>query len=285
MEAMSSFADYQRHNPARPPDWRWQRACDLHARGRQPSTQSDDEPTLRAVEYLGVLGSTTCPERPTGRLSRTHPDLHVAHRLFEHSGERRGEVEARLLAGQSPDEIVEFFPLGAAAIDAFENCFFNVRDRLEASDWIIGSLIRRSLSRSFGPWSLSEFWKVLGYAGGPLVLDVVLAATTERNSQRRQYPDELLRRVHRLMDVLMSPPTPSSLGKLTSGLEAERRLPEHCQVDQSAGMSVDDVLNKAVEIATAGANASAKTYLQRPTLRSHSRLGKKVKSSATIEVA
>jgi hypothetical protein len=232
-----------------------------------------------------VLGSKQCPERPARRLCGKYPDLYAAHYLHEHGGELRGEVEARLLAGQSPDEIVAFVALDAAAVDAFENCFFNVRDRLDASDWVIGTLIGRSLARSFGPWSLTDFWKVLAYAGGPMVLDVVLAATSERNSQRQQYPDELLRRVHRLMDVLITPPTPSSLPSLSSGLEAECRLPEHCQVDHPVGMSLDDVLNKVVETAAAGSNASAKTHSRGPKPRSQAQVGKKAKRGATVDVA
>ena len=91
------YPDYQKQNPCRPANWRWERACGLREGGERPPAGTDDGLTLRAVEYLRALGSPRCPERPEGRLLRSYPGLHAAHHLQEHGGEARWELEARLL--------------------------------------------------------------------------------------------------------------------------------------------------------------------------------------------
>jgi GAF domain-containing protein len=46
------------------------------------------------------------------------------------------EVQARLLARHSPEEIARITPLPAEAVATYEALFFNVVDRLDARDWI-----------------------------------------------------------------------------------------------------------------------------------------------------
>ena len=69
------------------------------------------------------------------------PDLLAAHQLCESNGPLRWELEARILAGQSDDDISASMAVPPAVVAAFERSFFNVRDRLAAFDLILFHVI------------------------------------------------------------------------------------------------------------------------------------------------
>src|SRR5262249_9267603 len=61
-----------------------------------------------------------------------------------------------------------------------EKLFFAVREKLGAPDWV-GRMAVRPGSRSWvACGDLGEVWRAVGYQGGPIILDVVVAATTGR---------------------------------------------------------------------------------------------------------
>jgi hypothetical protein len=90
------------------------------------------------------------------------------------------EVQARVLAGQTDAEVAMACGLTPGAVGRFEVLFFAVREKLRAADYI-GRMAVRPGSRSWAVCGdLGEVWRSLGYHGGPLVLDVIVAATTGR---------------------------------------------------------------------------------------------------------
>jgi hypothetical protein len=83
------------------------------------------------------------------------------------------EVQARLLARQSFEDIAQRTIVPAEVIEAFEALFFNVRDRLDARDWITAQAIGWW---RFDPATGRDAATVLrgfAYHGGPVVLDAV----------------------------------------------------------------------------------------------------------------
>src|SRR5262249_59847641 len=70
------------------------------------------------------------------RLARRHPDVHAARQLHEHGGRSALEVQCRLLARQTFDEIERATGVQAEGLRGYEGLYFNVTDRLDAPDWI-----------------------------------------------------------------------------------------------------------------------------------------------------
>jgi hypothetical protein len=270
--------DFQKQNPHRPASWRWGRACHLRDEGARPPAGTDDGPTLLAVEYLHALDSPRCPERPDGRLLHSYPGLHAAHHLHEQGGEARWELEARLLARQSSNEIAESIPVETATVDAYEAYFFNVRDRLLATDWVYGRLIGSCQVSGFGR-DTPGLWKAVGYAGGPLALGAVIAVTTDR-PDASPYPPDVLRVVRRLIDLLVLPPD-APLQSIESYLDVrEAGGRTRTSAAGHAGVYLDEVIAEIGEVVkgTRSAKGASSTA---PTPRPQPRLGKKVKRGAT----
>jgi hypothetical protein len=109
------------------------------------------------------------------------PAVAQAHELFSIDIERRQLLEARLLTPETFDEIAKRVGTDGQTIDYFEQLFFNVRDRMQATDWlstvIKGPSEDRVPSRS-GVMTTAQrgfVYKLFAYFGGPLVLDALIA--------------------------------------------------------------------------------------------------------------
>jgi hypothetical protein len=170
MSAMCT--DFLPRNPFRPPDWRWQRAGQLAGPGARPR-RLDDDRVRRARSFRAALGKAGGDLRDR-RLARSHEDVHGAYRIHHGEPRRRGEIEARLLAGQSDEEIAGRVGVEPQVVEAYESLFFNVRDRLESSDWIAFSVFGERLYGGFDAGDIDLAWKILAYHGGPVVLDALI---------------------------------------------------------------------------------------------------------------
>src|SRR5687768_9212244 len=101
---MDALPAYEAINPSRYLDWRWQFARRAVAAGRRPSPRRYDADTLAAVAYLRAQARCR-DDADRARLERQSPDIAAAERLFAEWGLLQGEVCARILAGQTDDEI------------------------------------------------------------------------------------------------------------------------------------------------------------------------------------
>lgn len=175
MDAFSRRLAFYEHSPFRRPAWRWNLARDyarrgLHDRAEFPGWLVETVDFLRAHR----LGKRTAR---IDHLTSCFPDLSKAFDLAREKTPRRWQVEARLLAGQTSEEIAHRCDLPAAVVENFEIVFFNVRDRLEARDWVVCSLIGSPVWQGFGPDDIRRLWRFAGYFWGPVFLDVVIAVT------------------------------------------------------------------------------------------------------------
>jgi hypothetical protein len=170
-EAMNHrYGDYQRDNPFRAPDWRWQRARSLIGAGRNFSRRRDDESTGRAVHYLRTVNRG---RRSPGRLC-DFADVHAARQLHESGGALRLLVEARVLARQAPALIALLAGVPAHVVETYEDLFFSCRDRLDARDWILAHAIGRGGCPLAPEPDPGAVLKAFAYFGGPAVLEAVL---------------------------------------------------------------------------------------------------------------
>lgn len=189
-------AHYQKFNPFRTPDWRWERV--LHLCDRHPTpgrcTKWDDDFIKQAREHLLLWRRFTPAQRE--QLFWKNPGLTYAIDIYEklNIGERTSTaltIEARLLANQSYDQIADEAGTLPAAIDWYEALFFNVRDHLKKRDWIFSNVLAPAMMRakveagdsdgfeSFSTFKNSEVakpffdgsLKFFAYFGGPYLVD------------------------------------------------------------------------------------------------------------------
>ena len=157
-------------NPHRPPDWRWRRARFRVETKSRRQLRQDDDWTGRAKRFLRLA------TRDEAKAFRSDPELGAAWHFSTSGGLKRAEVEARVLARQSPDEIAVACRLGTSVIKLYETLCFAVRDRLNAQSWVqhnvLGPKTWEPLQRDGVGWT----WKAFGYAYGPVAIDELINA-------------------------------------------------------------------------------------------------------------
>jgi hypothetical protein len=87
------------------------------------------------------------------------------------------EVRARLLAGQSDAEIAAQCNLPEETVNLYGQLFFDVRPHLHAWAWVSSQVFGQRLRHGFGDDEIGLIWQAIGYFGGTIILDAVIAAT------------------------------------------------------------------------------------------------------------
>jgi hypothetical protein len=179
-EVMSEpiFPARQRYSVCRSPAWRWQRARAVVEQGLTCTARTDDAPTRRVVDYLRVCELPLGGSQAQGGVA-ADAVLHAAHRLYEAGGLVRFIVQARLLARQSPAEVARRTSFDPAVIETFESIFFEVREHLDARDWVANQVLWPGLEASLPTEALGGALMAIGYQLGPTILDIALAVATD----------------------------------------------------------------------------------------------------------
>lgn len=90
----------------------------------------------------------------------------------------RYELEARVLANQSPAEIANRMHIPVEVVTEFEDYFFFVRERFHMTGWIAREAIRRHPSGALLAGDVGPFWRWVGFNFGPEALEFVLSAVS-----------------------------------------------------------------------------------------------------------
>jgi hypothetical protein len=147
------------------------------------------------------------PEPPEPR--RIRRCRRQTRQTAEKDGPSLWELKARILAGQTDEEIGALCALAPETVHWFEALHFCVRDRLQARDWI-AKVIGPGLLCGFTREEMTKIWMALAYHGGPLVLDLVMALTSPdlayKKRRTKKYPASTLRSADLLIKTLMIPP-------------------------------------------------------------------------------
>ncbi len=176
----------------RKPEWRWLRAEYLVATGRRLDPRIDDD--WVALVRTALAG---------GRGDRSKAAAVTAARGVR-AGDPAvwGELEARLLTEEPLDPVAERFVLPVTVIEAYEAAFFAVRPMRRATDWLLTRAVGYRPLRGFTRPQPTATRKLAAVAGGALLLDVVVAATSGRPlpagcltgaGPRRSYADARIR--------------------------------------------------------------------------------------------
>ncbi len=161
--------------PTRPVDWRWQKAGLLLDLGLRRLRRRDDAPTREARRFLAALRRCR-GDAHRRRLNERMPGVAAAHALSTDPPARRWAVEARLLGGEPPAAIASKEGTTVEAVTRYEALVFNVSDRLGNRGYIAHAAIGQAAHPGPGVEGLGTFWRLLGFHGGPAILDLANAA-------------------------------------------------------------------------------------------------------------
>ncbi len=205
---MATNIEFEKYNPFRRPDWRHERVMRMLARMPNPGrTSKRDDQFIKAYRNF-VLRYRSYDETRRNLLMYECPGLAFAYRVFaERPSQPRKSImmECRILAGQSDQVIAKEMNTVTDMPRYYEALFFNVRDRLNAYDWVIDHVLLPSYDAGMHanepdeveaavpdgmanaipvlprvertPCSEPFFdatLKFFAYFGGPIVLDYVL---------------------------------------------------------------------------------------------------------------
>lgn len=91
----------------------------------------------------------------------------------------RWGIEARVLAGETNEEIAKKVGTDPGVIDAYISVFFDVRDRLQNLDYVQNVIMADAVTRGLQERHYDLLWKLLGFKGGQHVLDAVINRGTD----------------------------------------------------------------------------------------------------------
>jgi hypothetical protein len=176
----------------------------------------------RAAKFL----TTRCDHRP--RRAQTNTAIADAHRLRHATDPRlRDEIETRVLAGQDPVDIADRCNLAAEVVEAYEQLFFDLRERLGARDYIL-SVVDPNVTLTFGTPSQDTVVKILAYRFGVTAVDILVGylpgmikerATGRRSSNAEPGLEGTIRRA--VLALALSADEAIALGPERIGLIAE----------------------------------------------------------------
>ncbi|MCR9209717.1 MAG: hypothetical protein NXI28_15905 [bacterium] len=235
------------------PDWRWQRAENMIRSGRTSNSDLLGPTIWHIVHHARPLGSAFRSKYLTAR------DVDVSGAKTIHGNRmKRLEVESRLLAGMSFDEVASTMDLSAELVRDYGEIFFDVRPSLNASSWIMQQIetedndyLRRTLYRH-------------AYLGGPEVcqywLDRLGCLGEEHDlSTERGREVERLDQCIRLEQFRDEPWSDQTLGNLMDLMRPEPSLPD--TVD--AMMSQQTLQAMVQELARIAAQVESKEVPER----------------------
>lgn len=149
-----TYADYQKFNFFRTPNWRWERVVSLIDRpGAMPGrcTKRDDDVVRQAKSF--VLRRQHGDQQTVDRLMFENPGLFYAYDFYIRTLDDRDAamyIQARLLARQSVEHVAGVMGMLPDAVKWYSELYFDVIPHLDQRDWITKQVLVPAMVRSAG---------------------------------------------------------------------------------------------------------------------------------------
>jgi hypothetical protein len=176
--------ELEKLSPLRSPRWRCDRVVTALQipNYRLPRFSGGDYPVRLFYRYLSV-GAAARNDRQRDALNQDYPDAAQAHSMhYSPAIERRQILEASLLTDESFSQIATRMGMSEPAVKLYAALFFDVRDRLTATTWILkvimGSPEMRTRFNQDGTLTEEQrgfIFRLFAYYGGPLALEAMVA--------------------------------------------------------------------------------------------------------------
>ena len=155
---------YQMYSSAtrRTPDWRWQLSEDFDRYIRDAHFVID--------RWFLVAGELR-------RIKPTAPRAHFfhareAHYIWQTNNQTRWELEARVLLNQSQQLIADVLKLPLEMVQIYEKLFFDIRKRLTAKDYIVGTVLQPHVPLK--PDQVGRIWSRYAFHSGVYALEYLM---------------------------------------------------------------------------------------------------------------
>lgn len=173
-----------RDDPCRAPHWKWLRAQEIDAGGQRATRNLDGQDGFtwirRAVRMKRHYERAGNRRNAMYALMLRDKDLFWAHSIWlaEKKPTRWG-IEARVVAGETDEQIAAKVGTAPEVIAAYVNVFFDVRDRLNNLDYVQNVIMADAVTRGLQERHYDLLWKLLAFKGGAHVLDAVISRGTD----------------------------------------------------------------------------------------------------------
>ena len=150
---------FERSNPVRRPDWRFERVLQLVEGHPKPVRASPyDDVYVRGLRHFLLFAKALAAghkqEAKRQHLAYKHAGCYYAYQFYQFRNTSTKHdvetIEARILARVSDEEIAAEFGTEPEAIEWYEACFFNVRDRLQCHDWVLNRVLMPAADIALG---------------------------------------------------------------------------------------------------------------------------------------
>jgi hypothetical protein len=151
------------------PNWRWNAAVYILAEFQRPYPNGTyDNDVALAMQTIRLL------QRQGRARIQWFPWFDAVYQLRTRECERRRwELESRVLARQTVDEIADVMGLSRDVVNMYERLFFDVRGTLDAKSHIMHRVIRLYENNDFAT-SIEKQWKYFAYRDGLHVFELFL---------------------------------------------------------------------------------------------------------------
>ena len=171
-------------NLKRAPSWRWLRAMEIDGGGFKATRALDGATGFRwirrALRFKRRFDAAGNQNAAVYALVLSDRPMFWAHSIWaDEKSPVRWAIEARVLAGESDEEIADKLGTKPDVIDAYINTFFDVREKLQHMDYILTVVLSEAVTRGLQERHYDLLWKMLGYCGGPHVLDATISRFTK----------------------------------------------------------------------------------------------------------
>ncbi|NDD52775.1 hypothetical protein EBZ39_02660 [bacterium] len=172
-------------SPIRAPHWRWLRVLQINSgNGRRASRKIDGLNGFvwirRALRFKRHYDALNTQPDAIYALLNIDKDLFWAYSMWsDDKAPTRWGIEARVLAGETDEQIASKLGTKPSIISAFVNVFFDVREKLQNMDYMVNVVMANAVTRGLQERQYDLLWKLLGFHGGPHVLDAVINKFTQ----------------------------------------------------------------------------------------------------------
>ena len=232
------------HYHALPVDWRWERAKWLNNQALR-CRKHDDEFVRLARKFIGKL-SNDLTDADLETIAVKFPGIFWAWHWHDHDPKSpmRWAIEAYLCAGATCDQIAQRLGVSPEVILLYERLFFNVRDKLQYTSYMIAHAMRGAVERGLSDRPADLLWKLFGYLKGPLFLDYFIPGCDDFNhaKSREEVPDARASLMRGVLSTraLVAARTVSTVGNEQFLIEQYHKMVE---LEKLEGLSGPSILN------------------------------------------
>jgi len=129
---------------------------------------SDPANDIWVNRYLAFYRDyTECEPKNILYLKFVHPHIYTCFFIRSNPTDVRDKIiEAGIIGGAAPLQIAEYIAMDVETVIAYEQCYYNVRNKLKSQGYVFGRLLAAIATFNHPVEENDQLWKLLSYVGG-----------------------------------------------------------------------------------------------------------------------